>query len=188
MALAFLSAQFTETALPFIRTTMSGLPVALTASSSCSSSLGRSRLVTITTFESLDLHIHLFAFEVGGDAYNSDDQIGFLRSGDRILNGLLNQFSGPHHLCDGIALRLKIFYFERVLVPLFEFYVSHLCGDAVGGPIFDDQLSVKPQTEAVVRTHAKLIGTGFRGSRGSPSSERRNCLRQTSHWRIREPA
>ena len=45
MALAFRSAQLTARALPLMRVTMSGLPVAFMASSKASSSFGRSRTV-----------------------------------------------------------------------------------------------------------------------------------------------
>jgi hypothetical protein len=82
MALAWSLAQLTASALPLVRTTTSGLPVAATASIRSSSGFGQVERGAVAALEAGLLHLHLFAFEFAGDADDGNDDVSGFGGGD----------------------------------------------------------------------------------------------------------
>ena len=75
MALACCCAQFTASALPFCRTTISGLPVAARLSAGLPARR-EDRCGAIAAAESVELDGHFFALEVRREADAGDDHVG----------------------------------------------------------------------------------------------------------------
>ncbi len=178
------SAQFTLSALPFISTSTTGLPVAWTRSSNFCCGAGRSRLVRSPPAKPGAVDLHLLAFDPRRKAADEQHQIGLFRRRHGVI--AIAARHAPDELLAAALPALEGLDAERILAPLFQCDRARKDRRRIAdAPFVDDELVADPDAIAILASEAEADIRRSRARRACRSSARmsrdRHAIR-SGHW------
>ena len=154
MAAACSLAQLIATALPLVRTTTTGLPVAATASRSCCCVAGRVMSVRSPPKKPGSLDFGFFAFELRGDADDGDGDIRFARGVDSFL---LQIGRNPEKADGGFPGSVEIFELDGIGMASLEVDEGGKGAFAVRSPVVDEKFVVEVEAVTAVGAGAQAV-------------------------------